>query len=204
VKGLSLLVAALAACALAGTARADGDPASDYLLVQKVFLPFDAKFPQKRQAEFVALVNAANASGFKIRVALISSAYDLGAITALWRKPRPYARFLGAELAFVYKQRLLIVMPNGFGFHWLRHPVEREYSVLSKIPIKPGSVGLLDAGTTAVRRLAADSGVKLVVPKHVTTQTNRNSHDRLVIILAVVAALSVALLLRLALRVRRR
>ena len=80
---LLLAAAALAAGVLAASARADGDPASDYLLVQKVFLPFDAKFPAQRQAQFTALVAAANRSGFTIRVALISSSYDLGAITSL-------------------------------------------------------------------------------------------------------------------------
>ena len=40
-----LVLAALAACALAGTARADGDPASDYLLGHQVFFPYDLKLP---------------------------------------------------------------------------------------------------------------------------------------------------------------
>ena len=57
---------------------------------------------------------------------MIASSYDLGSITSLWRKPRTYARFLGAELQFVYKDRLLIVMPNGFGISRQGQPVDRE------------------------------------------------------------------------------
>jgi hypothetical protein len=40
-----LAASVLAACVVAGTARADRDPASDYLLGEKVFFPFDAKIP---------------------------------------------------------------------------------------------------------------------------------------------------------------
>ncbi len=198
-----LVAAALAAGALASTARADGDPASDYLLVQKVFLPFDAKFPAQPQAQLTALVTAANRSGFTIRVALISSSYDLGAITSLWRKPQTYARFLAEELSYLYKGRLLIVMPNGFGFQWLKHPTTAEYAVLKTIPIATGSAGLVAAAQTAVKRLAAAAGVKIVAPAHVTTPAQRNTHDRLVIIAASLAALAAAVLLRFALRRRR-
>ena len=36
---------AAAACVAAPVARADGDPASDYLLTQQMFLPFNVKIP---------------------------------------------------------------------------------------------------------------------------------------------------------------
>jgi cytochrome oxidase Cu insertion factor (SCO1/SenC/PrrC family) len=48
-------------------------------------------------------------------VAVIPGAYDLGSVDALWLKPGTYARFLGIDLSLIYKQALLIVMPNGFG-----------------------------------------------------------------------------------------
>jgi hypothetical protein len=199
----------LAACAaaagtIASAARADGDPASDYLLGQQVFFPFDAKFDAKKQAEVAGLVKAANQAGFKIRVALIASDYDMGSVTSLYRKPRTYARFLAAEISFVYKQRLLVVMPNGFGFNWPKHPAAPAYAVLAKIPIKAGSGGMLDAAGAAVQRLAAAAGVKVAAPAHVTTPAQRNSHDRLIIIAAVIAALLLAVAGRFALRLRSR
>jgi hypothetical protein len=193
---LAVVAAALATCTVA---RADGDPASDYLLTQQVFLPFDAKLPTAKQQQLVALVTAANRAGYAIRVALIWSSYDLGSITGLWRKPRIYARFLGAELGYVYKQRLLIVMPNGFGFNRPQHTASAEYALLAKITIAPGPVGLVDAADTAVRRLAAASGVK-VVPARVASPARRNSRDRTIIIIGAVAAIAFAALLRLALR----
>jgi heme O synthase-like polyprenyltransferase len=201
-KPLALLVL-LGAFVLAPVARADGDPASDYLLVSKTFLPFDVKFPANAQARFVALVDAANRGGFKIRVALIGSSYDMGSVTSLWQKPHTYARFLGEELVFLYRQRLLIVMPNGFGFNWPKHSSSAEYAILAKIPIRPGAAGMLEAAQTAVQRLASAAGVRLAAPTHVTTPAQRNAHDRLVIILASLAALAVAVLLRFALRRRR-
>src|SRR5205085_3124573 len=143
----------LGTCIFAGSARADGDPASDYLLGTQVFIPYDIKAPKAKQQELASLVHDANKSGYAIRVALIGSAYDLGAVTSLWRKPKPYAKFLGAELQFVYKKRLLIVMPQGFGFNWTNHPSTREYAVLAKIPVAKGPEGLVDAAGTAVQQL---------------------------------------------------
>ncbi len=189
----------LAACAVAGTARADGDPASDYLYGLKVFLPFDVKVPKERQRELVSFVETTNRSGYAIRVAIIGSSYDLGSVTSLWRQPRTYARFLGAELQFVYAKRLLIVMPNGFGIYWKGHAVEREYALLSKVPIGKGASGLVDAAQTAVSRLAAASGVKVTKPTPATVP-HSDGHSRAVIILAAVAAVAVAVVARLALR----
>jgi hypothetical protein len=197
---LLLTVALLAACIAAGTARADGDPASDYLYGQKAFFPFDAKIPKAKQEELLALLDTAAASGFPIRAALIGSPYDLGSITSLWGKPRTYARFLGAELEFVDKQRLLIVMPNGFGIYRAGHPVEREYRVLATIPIGKGAVGLVDAAEAAVRKLATSSGVTLNASKR---DTKSNGHRDALIVLAAVAILALAELLRNALRRRR-
>ena len=198
-----LVLAAIVACAFAGTARADGDPASDYLLGLQVFIPYDLKLPPAKQKELTALVHAANKSGYAIRVALIGSAYDLGAVTSLWQKPRPYARFLGAELQFVYKHRLLVIMPNGFGFNWPKHPSTKEYAVLSKVPVGKGPVGLLDSAEQAVRKLAAASGVKVVQPPAAAKASGGSGsfvHSRALIVLASIGGLAVLVLLRLALR----
>ena len=197
-----LVLAALAACALAGNARADGDPASDYLLGVQVFIPYDLKVPAARQQELTALVHAVNSSGYAIRVALIGNAYDLGAVPSLWQKPRQYAQFLGAELQFVYKQRLLVVMPNGFGFNWPKHPSTKEYRVLSTVPIGAGAVGMLDSTEQAVRKLAAASGVKIAAarPTPATRSGGGFVHSRVLIVLAAIAGLAILVLLRVALR----
>jgi hypothetical protein len=195
-----VLLAAALACAAAPAARADGDPASDYLLTQKVFFPFDLKVTHAQQQQFIALVDEANRKGFTIRVAMIASPYDLGSITSLWLKPRTYARFLGAELRYVYKDRLLIVMPNGFGFNRQGHTTTAEYRKLSQIPVAKGPTGFLASSSAAVRTLARSAGVELSGTASV--ESSSRNHDRLVIVLAALAALAVAVVLRLALRGR--
>jgi len=113
------VVLALAICAGAGplsaTARADGDPASDYLVANQVFLAAQSSSPSVAQRRLMTTVAAANRAGFAIRVATVPQPYDLGSVTALWRRPRLYARFLGLELASAYQGRVLVAMPDGIG-----------------------------------------------------------------------------------------
>jgi hypothetical protein len=195
-RRVALLLALAASLAVAGTARADGDPASDYLLGQPVFFSIDSKVPAAKQKELVALVDAANRAGYRIRVALIWSPYDLGSVTSLWRKPRTYAHFLGEELQFVYKQRLLIVMPSGFGLYWHGHDVTTAYGSLAGVQITKTPVGLVDAAETAVQHLAAASGTHV---KPVETAPS-HSHRTATIVLIAVGILAILVLLRLALR----
>ena len=162
-----LLALLLAAAAVAGSARADGDPASDYLLSQQVFFPFSVKYPESKQQELAALVKDANDRGYKIRVALIANKSDLGAVTSLWGQPRTYAHFLGQELAFLYKGPLLIVMPAGLGFNHTKHTSTAEYAVLRKVPKPQGPAGLIDTAEVAVQALAAAHGVT-VAPQAVS------------------------------------
>jgi hypothetical protein len=144
---VALLVSAVAA-------RADGDPASDFLYTRETFVPYDLRVDAQARRDFVVAVRDVNRNHFNIRVAVIGNAFDLGAIPSLWRRPRAYARFLGAELAFVYKQRLLIVMPNGFGFYWKGHATTAEYATLQRIRVPAGATGLVVAAREAVQELA--------------------------------------------------
>jgi hypothetical protein len=197
-----VLAVLVLACVAAGSARADGDPASDYLLGTQVFIPYDLKVSKSSQQELTSLVRDVNKSGYPIRVALIGSAYDMGSVTSLWRRPRPYAKFLGAELQFVYKNRLLVVMPQGFGFNRPHHSPAEEYRTLSTIKIEPGSQGLIDAASTGVQKLAAAAGVKVVRSSSAAGGHSR-AHDRIVIVLGTFALLAAAVILRLVLRRKR-
>jgi hypothetical protein len=199
---LLCLVLAAAAGTLALQARADGDPASDYLITQPVYFPYDAKFSPVLEGQLLAVLREAKKRGFPVKVALITSSYDLGSVTSLWRKPTLYARFLGEEDATFFKQRLLIVMPNGFGFYRPGHSSTAEYAALASIPIQPGNNGLVRAALAGVEKLAAADGIDVAPPSHVTTPAQRNSHDRLEIIAGAVGLLVLAGLLRLALRRR--
>ncbi len=156
---MPLCVTAVAAWAFPAGALADGDPASDYLARNQVFLTSQSTSQTSAERRLVDVVAAANRAGFTIRVATIFSEYDLGSITELWRKPQIYAEFLGLELSQAYKQRLLVVMPNGFGFNWPGHSAAAAYRLLTKLGITPGGDGVSAAAQAAVRQLAAAAGV---------------------------------------------
>ena len=164
---LAIALALLAFCALGAlspAARADGDPGSDVLVYQNLFVAADSNISIAQQVELGDLLTSASRSGFTIRVAVIATPADLGAITQLWRKPTSYASFLGIELSLAYSQRLLVVMPDGFGFNWQGHSTAAAYTVLGKVAVKPGGTGLATSAETAVRALASASGVRLGAP----------------------------------------
>lgn len=164
-----LAVALVGAALLPATARADADPASDILLSQDVFLPFFGEQASDASANYLNDVVAdANQQGFRIKVAVIGANGDLGGVFSLWRKPKRYGPFLGRELTFVYKGRLLVSMPDGFGFFWFRHDVSEERQLLETVPIQPGIDGLVDSTAEAVKRLAAADGITITVEKQET------------------------------------
>ena len=152
-----LALAAVAATCLAATlvappARADGDPASDVLPFDDVYLPLQpVSAPLAQQLKDT--VAAANKSGFTIKVALIATPTDLGSVPVLFGMPGQYAKFLGAELLALYKERLLIVMPAGFGLYLGGASTDAELASLSGIKIGAGSDGLALAAIAAVKRL---------------------------------------------------
>ena len=200
----NLILAALLATLLVAppAARADGDPASDYLISQTVFFPFDTTIPRAQQERLFALTANAAKKGYPIRVALISSRYDLGSVTILWGAPQRYATFLSREDLFVFKGPLLVVMPHGLGFWWPNHETTAQQKLIRQIRVPPGQTGLATAAENAVQRLAAASGVH--VTADATSASHRNRNDRLIIIVAVVAALGLGLIVRNLLRRRRR
>jgi hypothetical protein len=180
---LALLLALAVVALVPAAARADGDPASDILYNGKIFLPFEVKISTQNQLALQQVVAAAWKAGFPIKVAVISSPLELGSVGALWKMPQLYSKFLGAELAFLYKGRLLIVMPNGYGLHHGTVSTVAERRVLKQVPIRQGGNGLVASAADAVRALAASSGHQLPKPVHATSNAGR---DRIVIVVAVV------------------
>jgi cytochrome oxidase Cu insertion factor (SCO1/SenC/PrrC family) len=217
VRGLGHALAALllAAAMLAGCcaqARADGDPASDFLLSQQVFVLLQSSATPPAQRQLTEVVASSNKAGYPIRVAVISSEYDLGSVSVLWKRPRTYAQFLGIELSLAYKGPLLVVMPNGFGFNWPGHSTAAAYGLLAKVKVPPGELGTLTAAQAAVRRLASAAGVHLSAGSAAAAATAPVSHEKssssggagIAILIAAVVALALALALALGLLLRRR
>jgi hypothetical protein len=191
-------LALLAALVAVPAARADGDPASDYLLVQQTFVPPDSGVPTPYANQLLAAVREAKRRGYVIRVALISSRYDMGSVTVLYRKPRQYARFLGQELSFVYKKRLLVVMPNGLAVTMRGRLVPAEQAIVDRIPPPTrGGAAFASTATTAVMKLAAAHGVVFPTPPLASandTHGGSTARDRITIAAAAVGLLALGAL----------
>ena len=193
-----LALAAAAALLTVPAARANGDPASDALLVQKVFFPVDAPLSDSDREALQKTVDEANARGYQIRVALIPFTSDLGTAVSLWRHPQDYSKFLGSELAFVYRNRLLVVQPSGFGFYHQKQAVTKEQRVLAKVPPGKTPAELARSAAVAVRALAAADGVTVPVD---STGGGHDWRDRAII--AVAGLLAVALIVLVGRRLTR-
>jgi hypothetical protein len=190
--GVVVGLVALLASVAGGTARADGDPASDYLYVRSLFVPFDSKSSKGAQEALATAIAEAKRSGYPIRVALIEQPSDLGSVTSLWGKPKDYAKFLDFELSIAYKGPLLIVMPSGIGFAHLHTATASEYRALTAIPVESGNDGLARTATTAVVALAARAGHRIKAPAVPRTSSSSGVGQRAVaggVALAVVAVI---------------
>lgn len=147
---IGLLAVGLALVAPA--VRADGDPASDVLYFQDVFLPFPAPSAPASQ-KLATAVSAANNGGFRIKVAVIASAQDLGSVPSLFGRPQLYAQFLGIELQSFYKERLLVVMPSGFGIYRGGRSVAAEARMLAGLQAGTNADDITTSAAGAVQEL---------------------------------------------------
>ena len=154
------LLALLLALVLAPSARADGDPASDILAPPwvRVYMTVTSRSPELERT-LVATTQQVSDAGLPIKVAIIGSKTDLGAVPQLWGKPQTYARFLGAELRLNFHDTLLVVMPQGFGIDG-PYPQARGLAALAGIDPRrnPTPAGLTDAADQALRALAVAAG----------------------------------------------
>lgn len=154
------IAALLATVILCQPAFGDADPASDVLLGASVFYPYTPPVSRSVEQALNGEVAAAAHAHFPIKVALIGSPVDLGAIPTLFHEPQKYAVFLDQEISFSSRQMLLVVMPNGFGVAGLDPAATSAAASLSK-PAGTGSDAIARAAIAAVARLAAASGHRL-------------------------------------------
>jgi hypothetical protein len=157
------VVGLLLALTLAPAALADGDPASDILVPPdiRVYMTNGATDSQLEK-KLATTAQQVTDAGLPIKVAVIGNKTDLGAVPQLWAKPQIYARFLGAELRFLYKDTLLVVMPQGFGING-PYSQPKALAALSGIDPRKSTTpqGLAGAADRALRALAAADGRKL-------------------------------------------
>jgi hypothetical protein len=158
--------AATAACALvllaatllatsAPRALADADPPSDVLLLQNVYYPYPPKVSPQLQGQLDEVTARARRAGFPIKVALVASPADLGAIGQYFGHVTTYASFLQREIAYLRPQPTLAVMPDGYGTD---KTGPQGPAIVSRLP-PPRTVDNMARGAiTAVEQLAAANG----------------------------------------------
>jgi hypothetical protein len=184
-----LLLAAATAALAPSPALADGDPASDVLLGENVFYPYSPVVSPSLQKALNAETAAAGRAHFPLKVALIASPSDLGAIPTLYGKPQQYAAFLDQEISFVdMKQLVLVVMPDGYGVHSLGPAATRAAAALPK-PVGGQRDRLAQAALAAVPRLAAAAGHPIARVSPVSPSSGPSA-VLAVVLLAVVAVMS--------------
>jgi hypothetical protein len=161
-RAAAILATVLAAALLCPLALGDADPASDVLVGANVFYPYGALVTGELRKALDAETQAAGRAGFPIKVALIASPPDLGAVTALFGRPRQYATFLDQEFGFLSNPHppLLVVMADGYGVAGL--PAASTAAARSLPAPAGGRVDdLARAAILAVRRLATAAGHSL-------------------------------------------
>ena len=171
---LVALLAALAAVA-PPAAHADGDPASDVLIMQDAYFPYAPPTDARFKKALTRVLAAARKAGYPVKVALIQTPRDLGAYPTLFNDPNRYAHLLASELPpqrvahGVGDLRILVVMPAGYGGTALGDQVDGP---LAKTPIhaSAGSNGLAVAAIGAVARLATANGHPVPLPPEASVQ----------------------------------
>jgi hypothetical protein len=176
------------------------------LLGQNAFYPFQPAVSQSLQDRLNAETAAAKRAGFPLKVAIIGSAVDLGAIPELFGKPQQYAAFLDREISFLGPQPVLVVMAAGYGVQGVKPAVARALTALPKASGRTPN-DLARAATTAVARLAAADGRSLTRSGSGSRPGARRpssggGSSRVVLLSILIAAAVVVAMLLLALRSR--
>jgi hypothetical protein len=155
-------------------ARGNIDPASDVLLLQNLFLPYQPKVCSELADPLRDMLGKTSKDGFPLKVAVISSRADLGGAPQYLGRPQPYAKFLGGELGvfgpdvgrdLAANLTLLTVMKEGFGYY--RSGSAPNVATEARRLPKPGSSdpsALVRATLNAVPKVARAAGHPVAVP----------------------------------------
>ena len=163
-KPVCLLLLLLIPLLLPAQAAADGDPASDVLLLQDVYLPYAPGVPQPLGKTITDLLKTTRKAGFPLKVAIVAQPKDLGAVPQYFDKPQSYAPFLESEIAFNSKKPLLVVMPAGYGFAGLPTGTDQALEGVDP-PKSAGGEDLGRAAVTAIVKLSEAAGHPVPTPK---------------------------------------
>jgi hypothetical protein len=159
-----VLAVAVALAVAPAPALADGDPASDVLLLQDIYLPYAPGVPAQLGKAITNLLKTTRKAGFPLKVAIIATPQDLGAVPQFFGKPQSYAPFLQREIAFNTRKPLLVVMAAGYGAAAL--PVGTDTALQGLQAPAPGSGDALGrSAVEAILRRAKAGGHPVPAPK---------------------------------------
>ncbi len=155
---------------LAAPASGDGDPASDILLGQDLFLPYAPNTLSKpTEVALKTTIERAKRRGFPVKVAIIADRRDLGSVGQLFPEPQRYADLLTQEISLEVVRgtaeapRVLTVLPGGLGGNNLGDTAgEALDGVLPDA--EEGADGLGRTAVVAIGKLAAAAGKPFEVP----------------------------------------
>jgi hypothetical protein len=167
-------------------ALADIDPASDVLLQEDVFYPYDPKVCPQLQDQLNKLTADAKDAGYPIKAALIETSSDLGGASALF-DPDRYAPFLYKEIGNQIDGPVLIAMPGGFGM--APRPPEARVLRDLEIPDDADSDELARATLRAIPKLAEAAG-KDVKQSKISSACSKEGGSGAMIVLVPVALLA--------------
>ncbi len=154
-RRLIFLLAMVLALAVPAGALADGDPGSDVLVYQNLFVGAGDNISPAQQTQLGKLLDATTALHARVRVAIIGQRDDLGAVTQEWGQPASYAHYLGTELELAYNSRLLVVMPQGVATFWYGH----DTGTALKVASGSSPAQLVNAAVAGVDSLEASAGI---------------------------------------------
>ncbi|MDX6651138.1 MAG: hypothetical protein QOJ97_3089 [Solirubrobacteraceae bacterium] len=161
-RRLIFAIALAALLASAPGAAANGDPPSDVLPFEHVYVPSEPASPTAI-ADLRDAVKRARAAGYLIKVAVIQSEVDLGPLALLFRQPQRYADYMIKEIprhgVDTAAERILVVMPSGAGIAGPGFgPDERKVARTIQVAQSATSTALVQAATSTVERMAAAAG----------------------------------------------
>jgi hypothetical protein len=186
VLALAVLVAMVA---LPAPARADGDPASDVLLSQDVFLPYPPNAPTRAlERALTETAKRARSAGYPVKVAVIADRSDLGAVPFMFNSPRDYVNLLTREITVSTPPRVLVVMPAGLAALNVSGAAAKA---LGAVPVdaEDRGDGLARTAIKAVGALAHAAGHPIALPKVAAGGSRRGSGGGATVLVYAIPAL---------------
>ena len=177
-------VCVLASLFMPAAAHANGDPASDVLLMQDAYLPYSPKVPDGVGKGLTDTLERASKKGYPLKVAIIASQNDLGAVPQFYGNAQPYADHLESEIAFDKPKPLLIVMPTGFGAAAVSPKAKEALADIDRPDADSGDQ-LGRAAIDAARAMAAAEGKAVAAPKLPPAEESGGSTSPLVYLVPV-------------------